>query len=116
MNIIHGEDLTAAEENYNQIILSIRHLIERVIGLLKVRFRCIMGERKLRYHQTKASKIIYTATVHNYLIRHRFNIMHDIDLNELGNVINIDRAMDVNVHINRNLGVARRNQLIALLR
>lgn len=117
MKIVPGDNLTAAEMNYNEIILSVRHLIERVIGLLKVRFRCTLGERKLRYHQTKASKIIYTcATLHNFLIRNRFNIMHGIDPNELMNVINNHRALHVNAPLNRNVGVARRNELIALLR
>lgn len=117
MNIVHGDNLTPGEMNYNEVILSIRHLMERVIGVLKVRFRCILGERQLRYHQTKVSKIIYTcATLHNYLLRHRFDIMHDIDPNELRNVINNQNAINVNAPVNRNLGIARRNELITFLR
>lgn len=43
----------------------------------------------------------------------RFNIMHDIDPNQLNAVINKERAMPGNV-VNRNLGLAQRNELIAL--
>lgn len=117
MNVVLGDNLNVDERNYNEIILSIRHLIERVIGLLKVRFRCILGERQLRYNQTKVSKIVIAcATLHNFLIFNRFNMMHDIDDGELRNIINNQRAMGVNDRLNHDLGVARRNELIALLR
>lgn len=113
MNVVQGDNLTEAETHYNQIILAVRHLIERTIGVLKIRFRCILGERELRYHQTKASKIIYAcATLHNFLIMNRFDIMHNIDPNQLRRVINQGRAMPANVLVNRNLGRARRNELI----
>lgn len=113
MNVVEGDNLTMPEINYNRIILSVRHLIERTIGVLKMRFRSILGERQLRYHQTKVSKIIYTcATLHNFLIMNGFDIMHDIDPNELRAVINNVRAMPANVPVNRNLGLIRTNQLI----
>lgn len=116
MNIVPGENLTAAERNYNQIILSVRHLIERTIGVLKMRFRCILGERQLRYNQTKVSKIICAcATLHNFLLSNRFNILHEMNEDDLQNLIDDAQAMHDNPPANRNLGVARRNELIRIL-
>lgn len=117
MNIVPGENLTPAERNYNQIILSVRHLIERTIGVLKMRFRCILGERQLRYSQTKVSKIICAcATLHNFLLMNRFDILHDMNDDHLQNLIVDERAaMHDNPSANRNLGVARRNELIRIL-
>lgn len=118
MNVVQGNDLPAAERHFNRDIRSIRQIIERVIGILKMRFRCILGERQLRYHQTKSAKIICAcATLHNFLIDHRYNIFHDIDENDLRNLIdmNNDRLIDVlPVGVNRINGIARRNELVAM--
>lgn len=61
-------------ETYAEIIYNIRHrklrsLVERAIGLLKGRFRCLLGERKLHYDPLMSGYIIYSCTVlHNFLI------------------------------------------------
>lgn len=84
-----------------------------------MRFRCILGERKLRYHQTKAGKIVYAcATLHNYLIFNRFNILHDMDEidNHIENIENIEININNNNRIDRNAGIARRNDVIAFIR
>lgn len=103
---------------FNDLIVSTRTLVERMIGVLKTRFRCIMGERQLRYHQTKVSKIIHTcATLHNFLILNGFDIFHDIDPDDLAAVVNNNQIANQNVNANLNLvanrmtGAHRRNQL-----
>lgn len=60
---------TPAQKLYNKIHKQLRSLVERAIGLLKARFRCLLGERKLRYNPLMSGYIIYAcATLHNYLI------------------------------------------------
>lgn len=82
MNKIQGDNLAPEEIRYNELVATTRSLVERTIGLLKIRFRCILGERKLRYTPTKTSKIIIAcATLHNYLVLTGFDLMRDIDQN-----------------------------------
>lgn len=116
MNVIQGNNLNAAERNFNNAIRSIRQIIERVIGVLKIRFRCILGERQLRYHQTKSSNIIYAcATLHNFLLFNRYDIFRNIDENELQHVINVNNDnQQINVVANRRNGVRLRNELVAM--
>lgn len=113
-----GDNLTMNQQIYNDLIVSMRTLVERTIGVLKARFRCILGERQLRYHQTKASKIVHTcATLHNFLILNGFNIFHDIDPLDLAAVVNNNQIPNPNMNANLNLvanrlsGAHRRNQL-----
>lgn len=99
MKIFDGNNLTLPQQNFNRELCAVRQIIERCIGLLKVRFRCIMGERKLRYMPRKVGKFVYAcAMLHNFLIFNRFNILHDIDQNLLRNVANIH-------HNNRNVNL-----------
>lgn len=104
---------------FNKKLCSIRQIVERCIGLLKVRFRCIMGERKLRYRPTKVGKITYAcATLHNFLISNRFNIQRDIDNDMLANVINAQNAQNVaqvNPQANLRSGQIRRNEIMNYL-
>lgn len=86
--------------------------------MLKARFRCILGERQLRYHQTKVSRIIHTcATLHNFLILNGFDIFHDIDPLVLAAVVNNNQIANPNINANLNFvgnrlsGEHRRNQL-----
>lgn len=85
-----------------------------------MRFRCILGERKLRYLPRKAGSIIYScATLHNFLIVNKFNMMRDIDEDMLRRVMNLQRNNNVIQHrqqVNNRLGEQRRNNLINALR
>lgn len=113
MNVIQANNLTPAQVRYNERVRSTRQLVERTIGLLKVRFRCILGERQLRYHQTKASNIIYScAFLHNYLILNGFDIMNDIDEFQLRVVINNNNGMNVNAPLDRREGEVRRTAIV----
>lgn len=59
---------SAAEKHYNKMHAKTRSKVERCIGVLKNRFRCLLGERKLLYNHEKAAKIITSCVVlHNYL-------------------------------------------------
>lgn len=117
MTIVNNPNLTQAERVFNRLLLQVRNLIERCIGVLKLRFRCILKERHLRYHPTKVAKIILAcATLHNYLIFHRFDIMRDIpedDLNELilGNRLPNVPLVQPNQQANE-AAITIRNQLI----
>lgn len=60
---------TEAERYYNRVHSRTQSKMESCIGLLKTRFRCLLGERKLRYSHFSASNIIYTfGILHNMLI------------------------------------------------
>ena len=119
MKIFDGNNLSQQQEHFNQELCSIRQIVERCIGLLKVRFRCILGERKLRYNPTKVGRIIYScATLHNFLILNRFNILRDIDGDMLANVMNAQNVPQVVANLpqaNLQSGRLRRNQVVNYL-
>ncbi|KAF2889978.1 hypothetical protein ILUMI_16196 [Ignelater luminosus] len=52
-----------AEELYNQRLSSARNCIERCNGVLKGRFRCILGERVLRYSPEKVGMITNVCVI-----------------------------------------------------
>ena len=56
---------------YNEKLRVTRCLIERVNGLLKMRFRCLLKHRVLHYEPIMAAKIIKACSVlHNMCIVH----------------------------------------------
>lgn len=70
---------TAAQKAFNARLRSVRSLVERAIGLLKARFRCLLGERKLRYSPLTSGHIIYSCTVlHNFLLEYDYPV-DDLD-------------------------------------
>lgn len=118
LKIFDGNNLSEAQENFNRELCSIRQIIERCIGLLKVRFRCILGERKLRYSPTKVGRIIYScATLHNFLIFNRYDIRRDIDDDMLANVINAQNIQHPlnQPQVNLRSGQVRRNEVMNYL-
>lgn len=117
MKIFDGRQLSDEQEYFNHELCAIRQIIERCIGLLKVRFRCILGERKLRYSPTKVGRIIYScATLHNFLICNRFNVLRDIDNDLLQNVINAQNVPHIpNPQVNLQSGQVRRNEVMDYL-
>lgn len=112
----NNENMNRFERRYNSRIRSIRSLIERVIGVLKTRFRCIMGERQLRYRPTKVSKIIYAcATLHNFLIHNRFDIMRDMNYDDWNNAGAGQGFVNVGYFDNHVAGTMRREELIQFI-
>lgn len=70
---------TPAQTLYNKIHRKLRSLVERAIGLLKARFRCLLGENKLRYDALMSGYIIYSCSVlHNFLIENNYPV-DDLD-------------------------------------
>lgn len=66
---------TPAQKSYNKYHKKLRSLVERAIGLLKARFRCLLLERKLRYDPLMAGYIIYScSTLHNFLINKNYPV------------------------------------------
>lgn len=51
---------TSTKEMYNRNHRKLRSLVERAIGLLKARFRCLLLERKLRYDPQMSCFYIYS--------------------------------------------------------
>lgn len=118
--------LTAEEQNYNRRFADERMLIERCNGVLKMRFRCILNERHLRYESVKVARFVYSCvTLHNFLILNNFNILHDINENELQEVIRVQHAQNQanqfanvqipNDNVQRREGQMRQQQLINVL-
>lgn len=68
-----------AETHYNKMHTSTRNKVERCIGVLKNRFRCLIHEQKLRYTHTKAGNIISScAVLHNFLNSRQVDIDFDV--------------------------------------
>lgn len=75
----YDNPVTPAQKLYNKNHRKLRSLVERAIGLLKARFRCLLGERKLRYDPLMSGYIIYAcSTLHNFMIAKNYPV-DDID-------------------------------------
>lgn len=62
----------AAERLYNKKHASVRNVVERCFGLLKNRFRCIIGSRGLHYGPDRATQIINACcALHNMCIKYK---------------------------------------------
>ncbi|KAJ3655933.1 hypothetical protein Zmor_015040 [Zophobas morio] len=79
---------TPQEERYNNRFKSCRSTVERCIGVLKGRFRCLLKDRVLHYTPQKAAKIIMACTIlHNMAVFYRVDdpapMWDDIDREDL---------------------------------
>lgn len=78
-----AEPASNAEELYNIAHKKTRATVERCIGLLKSRFRCLSKERVLFYSPQKSGIIIYACIVlHNHLISARVPFNERIEESE----------------------------------
>lgn len=79
-----------AENRYNATHKQTRALVERCIGILKSRFRCLAKERVLFYCPAKAGIIINACIVlHNALIKARVPFLEDVE-SENGYEVDLD--------------------------
>lgn len=66
---------------YHKAHKKTRSKVERCIGLLKQRFRCLLGERKLLYSHERAADIIISCVVlHNFLMTHFGELVDEVDV------------------------------------
>ncbi|KAJ8965083.1 hypothetical protein NQ317_016113 [Molorchus minor] len=109
MTPVSNNDLTLPEQNYNTSHRSTRNVVERTIGVLKARFRCLLKHRVLHYSPTVAAKIIYScAVLHNICLEQGEHYIHIADeMENDGNNNNIDALED-----NNNQGQQIRNRII----
>ncbi|XP_005189351.2 uncharacterized protein LOC101895445 [Musca domestica] len=71
----------SAEAIYNTKHSKARHIMERTIGVLKNRFRCLFGIRPLYYEPNKAQQIVNVcAALHNICIQYGSNPLNDEDM------------------------------------
>ncbi|XP_046801077.1 putative nuclease HARBI1 isoform X2 [Lucilia cuprina] len=69
------------EELYNKSHIQARNTVERCIGVLKNRFRCILGERGLHYEPERVIKIINVCcAVHNACINYNDDLSEDVEI------------------------------------
>lgn len=73
------------EAIYNTKHAKARNIVERTIGVLKNRFRCLLGARQLHYKPAKAIKIVNVcAALHNICIEYGLDLYED-NFNEENN-------------------------------
>lgn len=73
----------AAERCFNKKHASARNVVERCFGVLKNRFRCILGSRGLHYGPEKATQIINACcALHNMCIQYK--CYADTEASEVG--------------------------------
>lgn len=115
-------------ERYNKTHKKIRSTVERCIGILKSRFRCLCRQRLLMYNPARAGTIINAcAVLHNLLLEAKYpdptedeiqqNIL-DENLDVHGNYIIINNDIDeredhqMTTNAIRTAGIACRSRLI----
>lgn len=98
------------ERRYNKNHASTRNVVERCFGVLKNRFRCVLGSRGLHYSPKKTTQIINACcAVHNMCIKYKCiennmelleaeidNLSENIADEEIGAAVAIRRAIAIN--------------------
>lgn len=60
------------EELFNKVHSKARSVVERTIGILKGRWRCLLGERKLRISPEKTTTVVNVCSaLHNVCIHYK---------------------------------------------
>lgn len=100
------------ETRFNTRIKGVRSTVERCIGVLKGRFRCLLKDRALHYKPRNAARIIMAcAILHNIAIHYRLDhpnpVFDDIDVEDQENPNNLEGDA-----VYRELGQANRRQYI----
>ncbi|KAK4882374.1 hypothetical protein RN001_005693 [Aquatica leii] len=111
--LVHVEADTP-EERYNRAQMRARSVIERLNGVLKLRFRCLLKHRVLHYSPEKASSIINTCVMlHNFCLENNLNIddqVHEEDAVDMGIVGALPVNEEMINRINPDLAAGRRVQ------
>ncbi|CAH2005476.1 unnamed protein product [Acanthoscelides obtectus] len=70
MTPIQGMPTDTPEGRYTAALTRTRNCVERCVGVLKNRFRCLLKERVLHYAPFRAGQIINaTSVLHNMCVR-----------------------------------------------
>lgn len=99
----------SAEARYNRSHIRARNCIERTIGVLKARFRCLLKERVARYAPEFVGNLVNTCCV-----LHNLCMNYNIEYQEEGDEADIDRENQENQNVlgnqnNREGEALRRN-------
>lgn len=98
--------ITAQEKRYNIAHRRIRNAVERCIGVLKSRFRCLCRQRLLMYSPPRAGNIITAcAVLHNIMLEVNYPMPSDEDI--------LDNIAGENLDIHGNLLVDEENAVEA---
>lgn len=74
--ILHTEP-GSAEEYYTENLCRVRSTVERTIGVLKARWRCLLAHRTMHYDPIKAGRIVNACVVlHNICNAARVPVPH----------------------------------------
>lgn len=73
----------SAESRFNKRFCKARSIIERVFGVLKGRFRCLLAARELHYAPEKVAQILNVCcALHNICLEHNVEPPPEIPNNE----------------------------------
>lgn len=69
MTPFNNVEPNSPEAHFNEAHIRARNVVERTIGLLKMRFRCLLRERVSRYEAAKVSKMVTVCSIlHNMCV------------------------------------------------
>lgn len=110
MTPYRSPDEGSNHSNFNIVHAKTRNIIERTIGVLKNRFRCLLGARQLHYTPQKASKIVNVcAALHNICLHYKSD-PPVFDPAEPENSSNLDIGTNENINDDQ-VAVTIRNNL-----
>lgn len=99
MTPVEGAAEGTRESRYNKKHTSARNCIERLNGVLKSRFRCLLRHRTLNYKPVKCGHIINScAVLHNMALEYNVALPEDIN-NEQNQLQQIPGSL-LNEHLN----------------
>nr|CAD7263871.1 unnamed protein product [Timema shepardi] len=70
MTLIHNSPLDSPEGRYTACHCWTRNCVERLFGVMKSKWRCLLKEGILKYAPPTAGRIITACTVLNNMMRH----------------------------------------------
>ncbi|CAK1601333.1 unnamed protein product [Parnassius mnemosyne] len=118
MTPILNADMNSAEEYYNKLHCSARNTVERTIGRLKNRWRCLLGHRVLHYHPNRAGKITIACCVLHNMCNKRYDFMHEelednaIQTDDSGNISIPEERLNVTSAAELRRGIEKRTALV----